>query len=376
MSSLCQTRLREGTNEASRRQPPFCPAPHRVELNSQNCQSPTRDCRTVLHSGDGTRNDIGQPNLRGPTGKNVTPMAQRSVPTLNNAGTGLPVSRIPAAAVSAMPQRSPLRYPGGKTWLIPHIRAWLEARDEPLDLFIEPFAGGATATLTAVMEKYAARGVMAEIDPDVAAFWSAALHHSSELQNLVRSFTPTRNHVERLDRGEPTTVIERAFRTLVRNRTRRGGIMAPGSAALRAGEYGQGVAARWYAQTLIHRLAEIDEHARRLTFIEGDGLNLIATHAGTPRIAIFADPPYIGAGRRLYATGAHDYEALFAALDDSGADFMLTCDVSEQAIDLIHRHAFAGALVAMRNTHHATVHEIVITRTPLFAAAGGSDTRQ
>ena len=54
-----------------------------------------------------------------------------------------PVSPIPAANVASVPQRSPLRYPGGKTWLIPHIRAWLGGMDARPRLLIEPFAGGA-----------------------------------------------------------------------------------------------------------------------------------------------------------------------------------------------------------------------------------------
>ena len=36
-----------------------------------------------------------------------------------------PSSQIPAVNVSMVPQRSHLRYPGGKTWLVPHIREWL-----------------------------------------------------------------------------------------------------------------------------------------------------------------------------------------------------------------------------------------------------------
>ena len=51
-----------------------------------------------------------------------------------------PVSRLPAVDVSQVPQRSPLRYPGGKTWLIPHIREWL--RQVQPTLLVEPFAGG------------------------------------------------------------------------------------------------------------------------------------------------------------------------------------------------------------------------------------------
>ena len=56
-----------------------------------------------------------------------------------------PVSRIPVVNVSTVPQRSPLRYPGGKTWLIPHIREWL--RHTQPQLLIEPFAGGGICLL-------------------------------------------------------------------------------------------------------------------------------------------------------------------------------------------------------------------------------------
>ena len=57
----------------------------------------------------------------------------------------IPVSPIPAVNVASVPQRSPLRYPGGKTWLIPHIRAWLGAIAPQPRLLIEPFAGGGIA---------------------------------------------------------------------------------------------------------------------------------------------------------------------------------------------------------------------------------------
>ena len=44
--------------------------------------------------------------------------------------------------VASVPQRSPFRYPGGKTWLIPRIRQWLRCRPCTPALLIEPFAGG------------------------------------------------------------------------------------------------------------------------------------------------------------------------------------------------------------------------------------------
>lgn len=29
--------------------------------------------------------------------------------------------------VASVPQRSPFRYPGGKTWLVPYVRLWLSS---------------------------------------------------------------------------------------------------------------------------------------------------------------------------------------------------------------------------------------------------------
>ena len=98
----------------------------------------------------------------------------------------VPTSPIPAANVSSVPKRSPLRYPGGKTWLIPHVRTWLTDMDPRPKLLVEPFCGGATVTLTAVAEKLVDHCLMAELDRDVAAFWHAALRHGAELRKKVK----------------------------------------------------------------------------------------------------------------------------------------------------------------------------------------------
>jgi hypothetical protein len=44
--------------------------------------------------------------------------------------------------VASVPQRSPFRYPGGKTWLVPYIRDWLGAKKKTPSRLVEPFAGG------------------------------------------------------------------------------------------------------------------------------------------------------------------------------------------------------------------------------------------
>jgi site-specific DNA-adenine methylase len=55
--------------------------------------------------------------------------------------------------VSNVPQRSPFRYAGGKTWLIPKIRQWLHYHGGAGKELIEPFAGGGIVSLTAAYWK-------------------------------------------------------------------------------------------------------------------------------------------------------------------------------------------------------------------------------
>ena len=284
----------------------------------------------------------------------------------------IPVSAIPAVNVAAVPQRSPLRYPGGKTWLIPHVRAWLERISPAPRLLVEPFAGGGIVSLTAVMENLADRCLMAELDHDVAAFWHAALRHGPELCEKVRRFRPTREAVDRLSRRHLADVLEHGFRTLVLNRTRRGGILAPGAALSRAGENGKGVASRWYPDTLVKRLRKIAACADRISFCETDGMRFLETLLEDCRqdTAVFVDPPYTAggkrAGRRLYAHAELDHARLFELLAASRLNFLMTYDRSAEILSLVREHGFHAVQVVMKNTHHDLVPELVITPQPEF----------
>ncbi len=143
-------------------------------------------------------------------------------------------SVIPAVNVASVPQRSPLRYPGGKTWLIPHIRKWLGS-GPPTPLLIEPFAGGGIVSLTAIMEGQATRALMVDLDRDVSSFWRAALDHGDELIARILAFSPDRDGIEQLARQPSPSVLDHGFRTLVLNHTRRGGVLAPGASLTRQG---------------------------------------------------------------------------------------------------------------------------------------------
>ena len=301
-------------------------------------------------------------------------MAQRepveTESSLPGYGPGFPISPIPAVNVASVPQRSPLRYPGGKTWLIPHIRAWLAPIQPRPRTLIEPFCGGGIVALTAVCESLVEQCFMAELDHDVAAFWHAALRHNAELCHLVSEFEPTRDSVSALADQAPRGLLEHGFRTLVLNRTRRGGILAPGAALTKTGENNKGLASRWYPDTIIQRLRNIEAHAPQINFCEADGLDLLEVIAEVPGTVAFIDPPYTAggkrAGRRLYSHSQIDHRRLFKILAQSPVDFLMTYDRSPEIAELIAEYGFHAVEVVMKNTHHAQISELVITRRTVF----------
>ena len=82
--------------------------------------------------------------------------------------------------VASVPQRSPFRYPGGKTWFVPTFRKWIQSLDFKPELLVEPFTGGGIISLTALFENRVEKAVMIEMDGEVAALWEAIMKGHAE----------------------------------------------------------------------------------------------------------------------------------------------------------------------------------------------------
>ncbi len=265
--------------------------------------------------------------------------------------------------VSSIPQRSPFRYPGGKTWFVPYVRSWLQSRPQRPARLVEPFAGGAIVSLTAAFENLAGQSVFSEMDGAVAAVWRIVLNGRAEwLAKKIKSFDLTEDHVRAELKRAAATVPELAFQTLVRNRVQRGGIMAPGAGLVKTGEGNRGIASRWYPETLSRRILEINARKDRLVFIQGDGLALIAEHAEDEETVFYVDPPYTVAAKRLYTCWQVDHEALFAQMQRVRGDFLMSYDNTEEVRALARRFGFSSRPIAMKNTHHEKKTELLIGR--------------
>jgi DNA adenine methylase len=264
--------------------------------------------------------------------------------------------------VASVPHRSPFRYPGGKTWLVPLVRLWLQSV-QPIAELVEPFAGGAIVGLTAVFEQLAGRLTLVELDQNVAAVWDVMLNgHGPALAECITGFEMSLANARAVLAAEPRTPLDRAFCTILRNRVQHGGILAPGASLMKDGENGRGIKSRWYAQTLHRRISDIVAIKERIAFIQGDGIAYLGNVADRPNVAFFIDPPYTVAGRRLYAHSQLDHEELFRVANTLAGDFLITYDNAEEIQALATRYRFDSELVPMKSTHHERKMELLIGR--------------
>ena len=273
--------------------------------------------------------------------------------------------------VASVPQRSVFRYPGGKTWLVPVFRRFMARQSARLGqspaLLVETFAGGGIIGLTAAFEQLAQKVLLVELDEQVAAVWQALLGGEAEwLAKRVLQFELTTESLRRTLHQQNHEGRERAFATLLKNRTAHGGILAEGAGTIKSGENGRGITSRWYPETLAQRIRNIQSVTAHLTFEHGNAFDVIARHKADPNTVFFIDPPYTAggkrAGQRLYKYAHIDHELLFLECSKTQGDFLMTYDNTQEVVDLASRYGFCTKAIAMKNTHHAKMTELLISK--------------
>jgi DNA adenine methylase len=269
--------------------------------------------------------------------------------------------------VASVPQRSPFRYPGGKTWLVPILRAWLRSLSQTPEIFVEPFAGGGIASLTVAFERLANHVIMSETDEGVSAVWRTILNGQGEwLAKEILDFNLTPQNVRRAlaedISGEEVPLRRKAFLTVLRNRVQRGGIMAPGAGLVKNGENNKGIGSRWYPTTLARRIREISLNIGQMSFYSGDGFSLIDDYLVDDNAAFYVDPPYMKAAKRLYRNWQVDHRRLFEKMAALSGPFLMSYDNAPEIQEMASEFGFQFRPVRMKNTHHAEMTELLISR--------------
>jgi DNA adenine methylase len=263
--------------------------------------------------------------------------------------------------VSSVPKRSPFRYPGGKTWLIPTVRTWLKQSKKP-NLLIEPFAGGGIVSLTAAFEKLADHVTMVEMDKEIAAVWEIMLNGKNKwLAERIISFDLTRENIQTELDNPNKSLQDIAFCTILKNRVFHGGILAKGSGMIKNGENGKGLSSRWYAKTLHDRIRAIEFVKDKIDFISGDAFEILEKNISNKEAYFFIDPPYTIAGKRLYTYFDIDHGNLFRLTSLLKGKYMLTYDDTPEIRQLADKYQLQYRTIPMKTTHHLQKNEIIIS---------------
>ena len=266
-----------------------------------------------------------------------------------------------APNVASVPQYSPLRYPGGKTWFYPFAKRWLlHFRKQVL---IEPFAGGGSVGLAAAIEGMVDHVVMVEKDPDVAAFWKTIVGSNAEwLCERIVNFELIPDRIDEALEKKEHSQRDRAFALVLCNRINHGGILANGSGRIANGENGKGIRSRWYPATLKKRIKLISQAQKRIEIIEGDGLEFMREFQNDPNALFFIDPPYTKAGKRLYTHFEVDHQRVFQRADACAGEVMLTYDYADEIMDYANIYGFLTDKILMKTTHHLKKYELMISK--------------
>jgi len=235
--------------------------------------------------------------------------------------------------VPSKPTFSPLRYPGGKSILYPHLRALIRQNGLSDGTYVEPYAGGAGAALALLITGEISRVVINDLDPAIYSFWLLATKYSDELSARIAAASLTmeewdqqRRIYKRCDAQDPISLGYAAFYL---NRTNRSGVMNAGAIGGKSQTGTYRLDARFNKKSLIERVRLIELYADRIEVLNRDGKDLIGDFAASHNTLVYADPPYFDKGSTLYLNsfGSEDHIDLANCLNGlHDAKWMLTYD--------------------------------------------------
>jgi len=195
----------------------------------------------------------------------------------------------------------------------------VRANVPPPRLFVEPFCGGATASLR-LAGTGAAHGIfLADLDPLVAAFWHVAAFDTEWLVDAMQEEPVTVDRWDHWRETEPAAQRDQALKCLFLNRTTFSGILhgwaGPIGGRKQASPYK--IDCRFPKATLATRLRAVGALAndgRIADVVCGDyeaalvGVRRRWPHLADNEVVVYLDPPYVKKARKLYGWAFDDDE--------------------------------------------------------------------
>ncbi|KHK96646.1 hypothetical protein LK09_14400 [Microbacterium mangrovi] len=238
---------------------------------------------------------------------------------------------------------SPLRYPGGKSSLSAFLGEAIAKAEIEGVTYVEPFAGGAGAAITLLLQDRVERVVINDLDPAVYSFWRAVVDEGPRFTATLQAVPLTLNEwraqkqTYASGRAAGGYSFELGFAFFYLNRTNRSGVLNAGviGGQQQSGRYK--IDARFNREKLTSRIDSISKLRERITVSSRDGRAVIEEYASLPEVFLYVDPPYVQMGGSLYLNSFTEADHTFLAMclnRNSSANWVLTYDDTQLIRDL------------------------------------------
>lgn len=201
---------------------------------------------------------------------------------------------------------TPLRYPGGKSCLSGFIKLIIAKNDLMDGDYAEPFCGGAGVAFELLNSEFVQRVHLNDVDPAIHAFWWCVFNETEEVCRRIRSFKISIHNWRRqraiLKRGLDESPLDLGFAAFFLNRVNRSGILSAGPIGGVEQSGNWEMDARFNRETLSSQIQSIARFKDRVNLYRLDAVDFIELVAKKlpSRSLVYADPPYVVKGKRLY----------------------------------------------------------------------------
>ena len=252
---------------------------------------------------------------------------------------------------------SPLRYPGAKRRLASYIAEALDKNNLKPDLFIEPFAGSASVSLTLLRLGKVKEIGIADRDPLVSSFWKVVFWDTQWLVDQVQNIEISVSQWKHFRNSDPNTEREKALKCIFLNRTSFSGIIAPGSGPIGGLEQKSQykIDCRFPRERIINRIRQAQELSDRVKFVWTTSwrytLTKVTKMCNQDRLPkgtfYYFDPPFFEKADRLYTFWFNQNEHLRFrdAVKGLTAPWIVSYDSVPKAKELYGHHYHNGTIV-------------------------------
>lgn len=198
---------------------------------------------------------------------------------------------------------SPLRYPGGKTFLFPFFDETIKKHGLSDVTYVEPFAGGAGAALALLFLEKVDRIVINDFDKAVYSFWKSAVLNSADFIERIKSTPVTieeRLRQKAIYESPNSSEFDLGFATFFLNRTNVSGILNGGPIGGNEQKGEWKINARFNKEALSEKIYQLALYKNRISIFNKDGVNLIHKYLNKKNVFVYLDPPYYEKGSFLY----------------------------------------------------------------------------